>query len=120
MTRGANPVVVKGWNAWNYENGKYEWVPDSASMAKVLANKDESKCFKPLIAVIRPVRDRYVYRVIQPSSQVMQIATHIQTKQTFSSWQNINVDLVHLCTSFELSKTNSWLPFKFLVRNNFH
>ena len=46
MTRGANPVVVKGWNAWNYENGKYEWVPDSASMAKVLANKDESKCLK--------------------------------------------------------------------------
>ena len=46
MTRGANPVVVKGWNAWNYENGKYEWVPDSASMAKVLANKDESKRLK--------------------------------------------------------------------------
>ena len=32
---------------------------DTALEAKVLANKDESKCFKPLIAVIRPVRDRY-------------------------------------------------------------
>ena len=35
-------------------------VLDTALEAKVLANKDESKCFKPLIAVIRPVRDRYV------------------------------------------------------------
>ena len=34
---------------------------DTALEAKVLANKDESKCFKPLIAVIRPVRDRYFY-----------------------------------------------------------
>ena len=34
-------------------------VLDTALEAKVLANKDESKCFKPLIAVIRPVRDRY-------------------------------------------------------------
>ena len=32
---------------------------DTALEAKVLANKDESKCLKPLIAVIRPVRDRY-------------------------------------------------------------
>ena len=32
---------------------------DTALEAKVLANKDESKCFEPLIAVIRPVRDRY-------------------------------------------------------------
>ena len=32
---------------------------DTALEAKVLANKDESKCFKPLIAVVRPVRDRY-------------------------------------------------------------
>ena len=30
-------------------------------MAKVLANKDESKCLKPLIAVNRPVRDRNIY-----------------------------------------------------------
>ena len=36
-------------------------VLDTVSMAKVLANKDESKCLKPLIAVIRPVRDRYIY-----------------------------------------------------------
>ena len=36
-------------------------VLDTASMAKVLVNKDESKCLKPLIAVIRPVRDRYIY-----------------------------------------------------------
>ena len=35
-------------------------VLDTTLEAKVLANKDESKCFKPLIAVIRPVRDRYV------------------------------------------------------------
>ena len=59
ITRGANPVVVKGWNAWNCENGRYEWVLDTASMAKVLANKVASKC-KPLIALIRPVRYRYV------------------------------------------------------------
>ena len=32
---------------------------DTALEAKVFANKDESKCFKPLIAVVRPVRDRY-------------------------------------------------------------
>ena len=32
---------------------------DSVLEAKVLANKDESKCLKPLIAVIRPVRDRF-------------------------------------------------------------
>ena len=32
---------------------------DTALEAKELANKDESKCFKPLIAVIRPVRDQY-------------------------------------------------------------
>ena len=32
---------------------------DTALEATVLANKDESKCFKPLIAVVRPVRDRY-------------------------------------------------------------
>ena len=36
-------------------------VLDTALEAKVLANKDESKCFKPLIAVIRPVRDRYSF-----------------------------------------------------------
>ena len=46
MTRGANPVGVKGWKAWNFENGKYEWVLDTASMAKVLGNKGESKCLK--------------------------------------------------------------------------
>ena len=34
-------------------------VLDTATMAKVLEYKDESKCLKPLIAVIRPVRDRY-------------------------------------------------------------
>ena len=34
-------------------------VLDTALEAKVLANKDESKCLKPLIAVIRPVRDRF-------------------------------------------------------------
>ena len=34
-------------------------VLDTALEAKVLANKDESKCFEPLIAVVRPVRDRY-------------------------------------------------------------
>ena len=33
---------------------------DTALEAKELANKDESKCFKPLIAVIRPVGDRYL------------------------------------------------------------
>ena len=33
-------------------------VLDTALEAKVLANKDQSKCFKPLIAVIIPVRDR--------------------------------------------------------------
>ena len=38
---------------------------DAALEAKVNANKDESKCLKPLIAVNRPVRDRYVfYRVL--------------------------------------------------------
>ena len=36
------------------------WVLDTALEAKVLANKDESKCLKPLIAVIRPVRGLYV------------------------------------------------------------
>ena len=36
-------------------------VLDTALEAKVLANKDESKCFAPLIAVIRPVRDRYSF-----------------------------------------------------------
>ena len=35
---------------------------DTALEAKVLANKDESKCFKPLIAVIRPVRDQYLFQ----------------------------------------------------------
>ena len=35
---------------------------DTALEAKVLANKDESKCFWPLIAVIRPVRDRYGFK----------------------------------------------------------
>ena len=35
-------------------------VLDTALEAKVLANKDESKCLKPLIAVIRPVRDRHL------------------------------------------------------------
>ena len=33
-------------------------VLDTAMEVKVLANKDESKCLKPLIAVNRPVRDR--------------------------------------------------------------
>ena len=37
---------------------------DTALEAKVLANKDESKCLRPLIAVNRPVRDRYVFMVI--------------------------------------------------------
>ena len=37
---------------------------DTALEAKVLANKDESKCLTPLIAVNRPVRDRYVFMVI--------------------------------------------------------
>ena len=32
---------------------------DTALEAKVLANKDESECFWPLIAVMWPVRDRY-------------------------------------------------------------
>ena len=34
-------------------------VLDTALEVKVLANKVESKCLKPLIAVIRLVRDRY-------------------------------------------------------------
>ena len=34
-------------------------VLDAALEAKVNANKDESKCLKPLIAVNRPVRDRW-------------------------------------------------------------
>ena len=36
-------------------------VLDTALEAKVLANIDESKCSKPLIAVIRPVREPVIY-----------------------------------------------------------
>ena len=44
---------------------------DTALEAKVLANKDESKCFKPLIAVVRPVRDRYtVQRMYEYKTQL--------------------------------------------------
>ena len=53
-------------------------VLDTSSMAKVLANKDESKCLKPLIAVIRPVRDRYIYDQVFINEAVM-----IDEKGTF-------------------------------------
>ena len=39
-------------------------VLDTATMAKVLANKDEGECLKPLIAVIRPVKDRYIVIIL--------------------------------------------------------
>ena len=39
---------------------------DTALEAKVLANKDESKCLKPLIAVIRLVRYQYEYLIMNP------------------------------------------------------
>ena len=39
-------------------------VLDTATMAKVFANKDESECLKALIAVIRPVKDRYIVIIL--------------------------------------------------------
>ena len=55
--------------------------------AKVLTNKDERRCLKPLIAVIRPVRDRYSSK-ISPRHEQHRIFSQLKSMLVWM-WQSV-------------------------------